>query len=116
MNVMNERLRLLVVAAKPKDMTKLALDDELRRLRNKMTDNVEIGNAEVMVTWAARPLDLQTAVRENRPHVLHFAGHGSREGIWLEDDEGNGQLLSKESLSLILSASPELRLVVLNAC
>lgn len=113
---MKDRLGILIVAANPKDTLKLELKEELRRLRNRMSDNVEIGNAELLVAWAARPPDLQTAVRENRPQIVHFAGHGSRDGVWLENDEGNSQLLSKESLTLILGASPELRLVVLNAC
>jgi CHAT domain len=113
---MNNRLRILLVAANPKDTLKVALEEELRRLRKLMSDNVQMGNAEVMVAWAARALDLRDAVRENQPHIVHFAGHGSYEGIWLEDDEGNSQLLSKDCLSLILSASDQLRLVVLNAC
>ena len=113
---MNNRLRILIVAANPKDTLKVNLEDELRRLRKKMSDNVQIGNAEVMVTWAANALALQNDVRENQPHIVHFAGHGSHEGIWLEDDEGNSQLLSKDDLSSILSASDQLRLVVLNAC
>lgn len=113
---MNDRLRILIVAANPKDLDRLHLREELTQLRNRMNDNVEHGNAEVLVEWAARPLDLVKAVRKNRPHIVHFAGHGNHEGIWLEDDEGKSQLLSKESLSLILSSSPDLRLVVLNAC
>lgn len=113
---MNDRLRILIVAANPKDMHRLDLREELARLRNGMKDNEEIGNAEVLVEWAARAPDLQSAVRKNRPHIVHFAGHGNREGIWLEDDEGMSHLLGKESLPLILSASPDLRLVVLNAC
>lgn len=113
---MNDRLRILIVAANPKDMHRLDLREELTQLRNGMKDNQDIGNAEVLVEWAARAHDLQSAVRKNRPHIVHFAGHGSHEGIWLEDDEGNSRLLSKETLPLILSASPDLRLVVLNAC
>ena len=113
---MNDRLRILIVAANPKDLDRLHLREELTQLRNRMNDNVEHGNAEVLVEWAARAFDLQSAVRKNRPHIVHFAGHGNHEGIWLEDDEGKSQLLSKESLPLILGASPDLRLVVLNAC
>ena len=114
---MSNPLRILMLAASPKDTSKLALEHEHVLLRNRMRQNLEAANCELLFEYAVRPLDLQLALKNNKPHVIHFAGHGNREGIWLEDDEGNSLPLSKEVLAILLDAGrPELRLVVLNAC
>ena len=114
---MSNPLRILVVAANPKDSIKLALEQEHVLLRNRLRQNLEAANCELLFEWAARPLDLQLALKNNKPHVIHFAGHGNSEGIWLEDDEGKSLPVSKEVLAILLDAGrPELRLVLLNAC
>jgi hypothetical protein len=114
---MNERLRILILAANPANMSRLHLEAEHRLLRNMMRDNAEAGNCELLVEWAARATELQTALTEFKPHIVHFAGHGDKDGICLENDEGMGQSVSKEELGLLFNLSlKQLRLVVLNAC
>lgn len=114
---MTEPLRILVLAANPLTTSKLALEAEHRLLRNKMSDNSEIGNCELLFQWAARFKDLKQGLTSHRPHVVHFAGHGTRDGICLEDDDGNTSPVAKEQLADLFQASGEhLRLVVLNAC
>jgi len=114
---MRNRLRILMVASNPQNTSKLALKKERALLRNRMRDNVNAGNCEILIEWAARPIDLQIALKNNKPHILHFAGHGNREGIWLEDNDGKMFAVSKDDLDLMLDAGrPELRLVLLNSC
>jgi hypothetical protein len=114
---MTEPLRILVLAANPLETNRLALDAEHRLLRNKMRDNAAAGNCELLVEWAARLKDLKDRLASHDPHVVHFAGHGTRDGISLEDDDGNGSPVTKEQLAdLFRSSGGHLRLVVLNAC
>jgi hypothetical protein len=114
---MSEPLRILILAANPSDTDELALKAEHRLLRNKMRANAIVGNCELCFEWAARLKDLKTRLASYRPHVIHFAGHGSMEGICLEDDEGKSSPASKEALIELIGSSREhLRLVVLNAC
>lgn len=114
---MNERLRILVLTANPTNMPQLKLRDEHRLLRNKMRDNEEMGNCEILVEVAARLSEVERALKTERPHIVHFAGHGTEDYICLEDNQGASRPLSKEQLSeLFGSASGHLRVVVLNAC
>ena len=114
---MTEPLRILILTANPVNTTRLALESEYRLLRNKMRDNVEAGNCELMFELAARPTDLQMALARVKPHVVHFAGHGTSDGICLEDDCGASVPISKEQLALLFTSSlNRLRLIVLNAC
>jgi hypothetical protein len=114
---MSEPLRILILAANPLDTDELALRTEHRLLRNKMRANAEAGNCELLFEWAARLKDLKASLVSHKPHVIHFAGHGTREGICLEDDEGKSGPVTKAELADLFSSSSEhLRLVVLNAC
>ncbi len=114
---MSEALRILFLAANPTDNVRLRLEEEYRLLRNRMHDNAEAGNCELRVEFAARPAELQTALLEYKPHVVHFAGHGNGEGIHLETNEGRTCPVSAEHLSMLLTlARRHVRLVVLNAC
>lgn len=114
---MSERLRILFLAANPHNTSPLDWAAEHRLLRNTLHDNVEAANCEILAQQAARPTELQMALATFRPHVVHFAGHGSDAGIYLEDDEGRSCLVSGEWLELLLNlAQRHLRLVVLNAC
>jgi len=114
---MTEPLRILILAANPVGTDRLALEAEHRLLRNKMRANADAGNCELLFEWAARLTDLKASLVSHSPHVIHFAGHGSRDGIYLEDDEGKSSPASKEQLIELFSSSREhLRLVVLNAC
>lgn len=114
---MNERLRILILAANPVNTPRLKLEDEHRLLRNRMHANVEAGTCEILSEWAARLNEVQDALKTYRPHVVHFAGHADDGGICLEDDEGECRPVSKGELSLLLNSSKEhLRLLTLNAC
>lgn len=60
--------------------------------------------------------DLVKLIRRHRPTVLHFAGHGSRDGLYLQGPDGKGQLLSPEALASAVDTVGSVRLAVLNAC
>lgn len=114
---MTEPLRILVLAANPIDTQRLALEQEFRLIRNRMRDNAETGNCELIFEWAVRPEDLQQALLDHKPHIVHFGCHGENRGICLEDDEGRMVTVSKEQLTLLFNlVRKHLRLVVLNAC
>jgi hypothetical protein len=114
---MSEPLRILILAANPRDTSRLALETEHRLLRNKMRANAQVGNCEMLFEWAARLTDLKDALAGHRPHVIHFAGHGTPDGICLEDNEGRSSSVTKAQLAQLFKSSGEhLRLVVLNAC
>jgi hypothetical protein len=64
---------------------------------------------------AVRPDDLLRYVRDEKPNVLHFSGHGSAEGIKLRSDRGGVMKVTGPSLSQFL-AGRGVELLVLNSC
>jgi CHAT domain-containing protein len=68
--------------------------------------------------WATRVRDLRRAMQDHEPNIVHFCGHGTGEqGIILEDNQGNAQLVSSEALAGFFELfSDSVECVVLNAC
>jgi hypothetical protein len=89
----------------------------------------------VVVKWAVTDDDLRRALLDIEPEIVHFAGHGTGDGqggtgrelippgevdaggLVFEDDGGNAQLISGDSLARLFElCSDSVKCVVLNAC
>lgn len=113
------RIKILFLAANPTSSSQLNLSREARRIEERIdAGGRRQSTLEFVTRWAVRPSDLQRALLEERPHVLHFSGHGTRHsGLLFEDDDGNAIHVEKEALVNLIGILPgNLRLVVLNAC
>jgi len=116
---MSERQRqtILFLAANPDKTESLGLqvesreiDEGLRRARRRRQFDFE-------QKWAIRPLDLQRALLDYEPLIIHFAGHGAGErGIVLEDEGGKAKPVSAAALEDLFELYPKVECVVLNAC
>ena len=67
---------------------------------------------------AVRPRDVQQAIRDEKPQVVHFCGEGQgKQGLVLEDESGKPKLVSIEALAdLFRLFAEQVDCVVLNAC
>jgi CHAT domain len=112
------RVKILYLAANPTTTTQLDLAREVRGIEERIGIGKPRDALELVVRFAVRRRDLQRALLEEEPHVLHFSGHGSaREQLIFEDDNGNAARVEKEALADLLGdLLGNLRLVVLNAC
>jgi hypothetical protein len=109
---------ILFLAANPDGVTKLALDQESRAIREKIRSSDYPKSLDLKTEWAVRPDDLLQYLNEYRPHVVHFSGHGSpNEELILHDSNDQPQQVSKAALrALFTTLKDNVRLVVLNAC
>lgn len=113
-----ETTRVLFVAANPSSTSRLGLDEEIRRIQEKLRGSEYQRSIDLRAAWAARPDDLLQALNELRPDALHFSGHGDPGGaITFVDSTGNPKPVSPRALTAaIRSAGESVRLVVINAC
>lgn len=78
---MKKKTRILILAANPKDSTRLRLDEEIRDIkegihRSKFRDQFEIK------TWTAvRSKDIRRLMLRYKPEILHFCGQGEKKGL-----------------------------------
>ncbi|WP_053800782.1 CHAT domain-containing protein [Streptomyces rimosus] len=113
-------LRVLGVISRPTDLPALQSERE----RDEITQALQRVSTDVAVDWLRGDSwqELAEAVRDRAPHVLHFVGHGGfdpeTESGYLElsAEDGTAMHVSGTDLGRLIHDSPQLRLVVLNAC
>lgn len=115
------KVRVLFFSADPASAhghaPRLLLDEEERQIRQKVRMS-NPGALEFDSRTAARTDDLLQALNEVRPQVVHFSGHGSREGLELVSaDGGRPHRVPVEALKQLFGLfRAHVRLVVLSAC
>ncbi len=111
------RCKVLFLAANPLDCTSLQLDEEARGIEQRILQTDHRDAIVFVPKFAVRRDDLQLHLNKEKPHVLHFSGHGSKDEIEFKGDDGNAAPVGKAGLKAMLKAVKDnIRLVVLNAC
>ncbi len=118
----NPPLRVLGLVSAPRDLPRLDVAEEQRRLTDAIDDLRR--RRQVELTWASAGSwpSLQEQLLDGRWHVVHFIGHGGIDrgvGVLALEDELTGQtsLVSSARFARLLhSCRPVPRLVVLNSC
>ena len=115
---LSKDLSILLVSADPLDAEALDLDGEQRALLHALYDTKYASNFTVRTANTCRPEGLIPVLDRYNPRILHFSGHGSEDGLCVEDSDGNARIVDPEALADLLSVyRPKgLELVVLNAC
>lgn len=108
-------LRILFLAANPITTSHLDLEEELRGLQLEFRGTKRRDSIRLVARHGVRPDDLVRYVREEKPNVIHFSGHGSPNGIILRNDAGGDHTVEGHLLTRFLQGRG-VQLVVLNAC
>jgi CHAT domain len=109
-------MKILVVQANPDDQTRLRLETEVREIKARLR-YTPLRDASVVAEGAVRREDLQRLLLENEPNVVHFSGHGSRDGdLILEDNAGRSVPVPTRAFPPLFARLPSVQCVLLNSC
>ncbi len=114
-----KKITVLLLATNPKDIDNLRLDEEARNIREMISKAKHRDSVNLETRWAVRPMDLLQYVNEINPTIIHFAGHGSKNGdLALEDNRGNAKLISPAAIlqSIMTAGEDTVRLAYFDAC
>lgn len=112
-----KKIKILFLGANPVNTTRIRIDKELREIDTALRMARERDNILLSQRWAVTTQILTQAILDENPNIIHFSGHGTDEGIVLEDDNGNYKLVPGAALKKLFSLfSDVLECVVLNAC
>jgi hypothetical protein len=108
---------ILLVAANPKGTVSLRLQDEEREIKERLR-LAGYGKVPISSTGSTRPRDIQQAMVDFKPQIVHFSGHGAgQDGLAFEDVSGQLKLVNSEALANLFKLfSNCVECVVLNAC
>ncbi|MBD0262044.1 MAG: CHAT domain-containing protein, partial [Tolypothrix sp. Co-bin9] len=118
MNIDTPTKKILILAANPKQTSRLRLDEEVRDIKEGLRLSQQRDKFILQQEWAVRPRDVRRAVLDFRPNIIHFSGHGSgTTGLSFEDETGKEKLVTAEALAgLFGQFAKQVECVVLNAC
>ena len=100
---MTPTIRILDLAANPIGTQQLHLAQEVREIETRIRASRHPDSIELIPHWAVQYGDLEQALLECKPTVLHFSGHGSPRGeILLQDASNRPRPLNTEALETLL--------------
>lgn len=109
-------LTVLLVSASPDSLNRTRVDREFRKIIDKVRGTRFRERLRMVQVQAARFEDLQTALMEHEPHVLHISAHGLSDGsIMFETTDDKSSVTKKRMVRLLRAIGDKLRLVVLSA-
>jgi hypothetical protein len=112
--------KILLLAANPKigGQVVLNLDEEVRQIQEALQRSRGRDGFGMVYRTAVRPRDVQRAMLESQPQIVHFCGHGEGErGLVLEDEQRVPKLVQTEALANLFKLfAQKVNCVVLNAC
>jgi hypothetical protein len=108
---------ILILAANPRGTIPLRLDEEVREIDLGLQRAKKRELFDLKQRWAVRVQDVYQALLDYKPQIVHFSGHGDGDdGLILEDETGNLQLVDTEALVQLFKLFSGIECIVLNAC
>jgi hypothetical protein len=114
-----EKIRILFLAANPLGARyNFRIEEQVREIEEKIQRGIDRDSFELTPHLAVRLSDLQNALLNYKPHIVHFTGYGRNlKGIVLENDLGEPVEVNKRALTELFKViKDQVRVVVLNAC
>lgn len=120
---LNGPLRVVLIAASPRDLPPLSLDRELLRITSALKGPIERGQVVLDILRGPDTLSQLRARLRDTAHIVHFLGHGDLDSIGgegylcFEDIDGSTERINAELFRVHLQKQRgQTQLVVLNAC
>lgn len=111
------KTRIQFLAANPLMTKRLELSIEMKKIKSHLKKARVANNMELSQRCAVTMEKLTQVLLAESPDIVHFAGHGQKEGIILEDDKKNMKNVSGEALrNLFKGFKDTIKCVILNAC
>jgi len=116
-NKKKDLVKILFMAANPKNTQSLNLNTEYRSLQQEMRPGSKRDEFEWLSPIFAATLTEMMRGLNQQPNIIHFSGHGLNKGLVLEDENAYAQVVSNEMLDLLFKdLSGIVKIVVLNCC
>ncbi len=111
------KIKILFLGANPSSTSRLKLGEEIKKIQTNLKLAKERDNLELKQEWAVTIETLMQAILDETPNIVHFSGHGGKEGIILQNEIGESKTVSTDALeSLFKLFKDSVKSVVLNSC
>src|SRR3989442_15233489 len=97
------KIKALFLAANPRSTNRLAIDEEMHAIEQKLRAAEHRAALVFRSAWAVRPDDLLQLLNQHQPHIVHFSGHGSGKGLSLVGNDGRDNLGTTRALKMLFA-------------
>ncbi|WPD21249.1 MAG: SIR2 family protein [Candidatus Electrothrix scaldis] len=109
--------KILILSANPADTNRLRFDKEIREIQQRLKNAKYGRDITTVQELAVNISDLQDALLEHEPDVVHFCGHGEKAGLFVESSSDSSILVPSDSLATLFSlCATHVKCVILNSC
>jgi len=116
-NEKKDLVKILFMAANPKNTQSLNLNTEYRTLQQEMRQGSKRDDFEWLSPIFAATLTEMMRGLNQQPNIIHFSGHGLNKGLVLEDENAYAQVVSNEMLDLLFKDLKGIvKIIALNCC
>ena len=113
----NQKIKVLLVFANPHGTDPVRLGQQDRVIREAVKLSRYRDNIALTSCHAATVHDLRRTLLEDTFHIVHISGHGSQEGLILENENGTPFVVPPKALANLFGAYRNtVHCVLLNAC
>jgi hypothetical protein len=112
-----EKIKILFIASNPSDASRLKTDVEYRKIKAEMYRGRHRDKFDFLQPQLAVTIHELVRAMNDRPHIVHFSGHGEEEGILITTGDNVSQLLPTPAIKrLFKPLQNSAQVVLLNAC
>jgi hypothetical protein len=111
---------ILILTANPEVTQPLRFDKEVKAIQSAFDHSRRQKQFDVKIAPAIEYKDLQNLLRQPDLHIVHFIGHGTKDGLIVEGERGRPDIVSAHVLSklfeLCSNEAEQIECVILSAC
>ena len=109
--------KILFLCANPDDTERLKVNIESERIKEALENSSHRNEILFVTNMAATPRNMIKYLLREKPAFVHFSGHGSEDGLYLEDENGISKPIPGTALELLFKGfKSDVKCVVFNSC
>ncbi len=113
----NRKKNILFIGVNPEDTSRVRIDLEISAIKKAIKDSRNRDDYNLDQEFAVTLTELQSALWDSDPYIVHIAGHGDQAGrISFETNGQAGKYENIEKWANLFEEAKKVKCVVLNAC
>ncbi|KAH6961867.1 hypothetical protein BKA56DRAFT_623836 [Ilyonectria sp. MPI-CAGE-AT-0026] len=119
LNAAIQPIKILFIAADPINANPLGLLEECKTLEQLLSTTIISNAFKVEHLFSCTIKDLSQGLLMHKPTILHFSGHGRKDGLCFRGDDGTVRVVDQKALAKLLGIQAKnygLKGAMLNAC
>lgn len=109
----DRKIKILFIGSQPSNLPRLQIENELSLIKEQLENSIAAYKLNIYTVLNPSPQNLMELLLRENPDIVHFSGHSSSEGIFLNNND-SGELMNWDGLKNLLEKS-NVKCLILNS-